>query len=254
MNSKILFWFIRHAESEGNAGLPTTSAGGIPLTDLGKKQANNLSQEITQAPDLFVISPYIRTQQTAAPTLEKFPDVPVETWEIQEYTYLPHELHKNTTTAQRNKPAVEYFRKADADLVLGDGAESFVQMIARVDKALERVSVSPQNEIILFSHGWFVRAILWRLIFLPGYGNKITMNSLKEKLPQTGLLYALFTRFAKEPKKPLRHFLLFSAVFSLPNTSIIKFEFDRDNDSIELISITSEHIPPELRNKHIGNR
>jgi hypothetical protein len=35
-----------------------------------------------------VTSPHLRTQQTTAPTIERFPDVPVEVWPIEEFTYL----------------------------------------------------------------------------------------------------------------------------------------------------------------------
>ena len=31
---------------------------------------------------------YLRTQQTAQPTIERFPEVPVAVWPIQEFTYL----------------------------------------------------------------------------------------------------------------------------------------------------------------------
>lgn len=41
----------------------------------------------TETPDLFVTSPYLRTQQTTAATIERFQNVPVEAWPIQEFTY-----------------------------------------------------------------------------------------------------------------------------------------------------------------------
>ena len=41
-----------------------------------------------ETPSLIVTSLFLRTQQTAAPTIERFPDVPVEVWPIEEFTYL----------------------------------------------------------------------------------------------------------------------------------------------------------------------
>lgn len=39
-------------------------------------------------PDLIVVSPEPRAKQTAEPFIARFPGVEVETWPIQEFTYL----------------------------------------------------------------------------------------------------------------------------------------------------------------------
>jgi broad specificity phosphatase PhoE len=249
------FWIIRHAESAGNAGLPTPSAGGIPLTERGHAQAECLADHITTPPDLFVVSPYLRTSQTAKPTLEKYSHIPVETWAIEEYTYLPAEVYANTTTAQRNQPAFDYFRKADPDLVLGEGAESFNQLIARVDTALERIIQSNHATVHLFSHGWYMRTLLWRLIFFPDFATNLNLEEFKYILPKSGWGYQLFSRFfAEVGRNPIRHFLIFSSIFSIPNGAILKFVYDPDQYGIQLVELTASHIPPNLRGTHLGNR
>ena len=58
-------WFIRHGESSANAGLPTTDPGTIPLISKGVLQAKALAKTIGKRPDLIVMTPYLRTQQTA---------------------------------------------------------------------------------------------------------------------------------------------------------------------------------------------
>ena len=255
MTNDKTFWFIRHAESEGNAGMVTTSAGGIPLTERGHAQAQHLAQHIDTPPDLFVISPYLRTVQTAQPSLDKYPSIPVETWPIQEYTYLPAEVYRSSTTAQRNKPAVDYFRKGDPDLILGDGAESFNQLIARVNLALDRVIESPHRSIYLFSHGWYIRTMLWRLIFFPGYETNLNLDTFSKLLPKTGFGYKVFSKFfSRVGQSQMNHFLLFSSVFSIPNGSVLKFNLNSENGEIYLNQITTDHIPPELRGTHLGNR
>jgi probable phosphoglycerate mutase len=249
------FWFIRHAESAGNTGQPTPSAGGIPLTERGHNQAQCLANHLSTPPDLFVVSPYLRTSQTAQPTLEKYPHVPVETWPIEEYTYLPAELYTNTTTGQRNRPAVDYFRKADPDLVLGEGAESFNQLISRIDTALDRIIQSKFSTIHLFSHGWYMRTLLWRLIFFPNFNTNLDIDEFKRLLPNTGFGYKLFSRFfSRVGQNPIRHFLVFSSIFSIPNGAILKFSYDPDQSGIKLMELATNHIPPELRGTHLGNR
>lgn len=55
----------------------------------------------TETPDLIVTSPYLRTQQTAAATIERFPNVPVEVWPIQEFTYLQPSRWNGTLSSER---------------------------------------------------------------------------------------------------------------------------------------------------------
>jgi broad specificity phosphatase PhoE len=80
--------FIRHGQSTGNAGVPCTDLATIELTEKGWNQARQVAMEWTEKPSLIVTSPFLRTQQTAAPTIERFPDVPVQVWPIEEFTYL----------------------------------------------------------------------------------------------------------------------------------------------------------------------
>nr|WP_068891044.1 phosphoglycerate mutase family protein [Pedobacter panaciterrae] len=49
-------WFIRHAESLANAGLPTSYFGEIGLTIRGIEQAEALANEINKTPDLIVVT------------------------------------------------------------------------------------------------------------------------------------------------------------------------------------------------------
>ena len=74
---------IRHRQSTGNAGLPCHDLARIELTELGWEQAREAAASWTETPSLIVCSPFLRTQQTAAPTVERFPDVPVEVWPIE---------------------------------------------------------------------------------------------------------------------------------------------------------------------------
>lgn len=55
----------------------------IALTARGERQAGQLAREWIEVPSLIVTSPFQRTRQTATPTIA----VPVETWDIAEFTY-----------------------------------------------------------------------------------------------------------------------------------------------------------------------
>src|SRR3546814_4281836 len=81
--------------------LPIYDLGAIELTGLGQEQAREVAASWTQAPALIVTSPYTRTRQTAAPTIARFPGVPVEVWPIEEFTYLQPARWNGTRSAER---------------------------------------------------------------------------------------------------------------------------------------------------------
>jgi broad specificity phosphatase PhoE len=64
--------FIRHGQSTGNAGIPCNDLSLLELTELGWRQSWEVAANWTETPDLIVTSPYLRTRQTAAATIERF--------------------------------------------------------------------------------------------------------------------------------------------------------------------------------------
>lgn len=157
------FWLIRHGESEANAGLATSNPSDINLTEAGRAQAAGVAQQFPQAPDLIVTSKYIRTQQTAQPTRERFPDVPHEEWNIHEYTYLSQVKCANTTIEDRRSMVAEYWSRQDPFYNDGDNAESFATMIGRVRDLLSRLRSTEHDFVAVFCHAQFIQALMWEL-------------------------------------------------------------------------------------------
>jgi probable phosphoglycerate mutase len=152
-------WLIRHGESAANAGAVTTDPATIPLTEAGRDQARSIATTITRKPDLIVVSFYLRTQQTAEPSMRRFPDVLVETWPMQEFTYLSPGRCVGTTAAQR-RPLVEaYWQRCDAGHVDGVGAESFTAMLQRVRALRDRLTTHPAGFIVVFTHGQIMQSL-----------------------------------------------------------------------------------------------
>lgn len=93
---------IRHAQSVANAWLPTSDPATVMLTDLWREQARLLAANRTDEIDLILYSQYTRTQETAKPMIEKFPQVTVlQNPFIHEFTYLDPKQCINTTGDQR---------------------------------------------------------------------------------------------------------------------------------------------------------
>ena len=152
--------FIRHGQSTGNAGIPAHDLALLELTELGWRQSREVAGGWTETPSLIVTSPYLRTQQTAAATIARFPDVPVEVWPIQEFTYLQPSRWNGTRSAER-MPAIErYWAEADPAYCDGEGAESFRTLLERARAALERLAAMPEDALVyVFSHGQFIQAV-----------------------------------------------------------------------------------------------
>ena len=110
---------IRHGESAANAGEASLDHATIPLTPRGVEQARLVAQSFAKAPVLIVASPFSRAQATAMATLSAFPATPVETWPIQEFTYLEPARCANTTVAQRRVWVEAYWDKSDPGFAAG---------------------------------------------------------------------------------------------------------------------------------------
>ena len=244
------FWFIRHAESESNAGLPSITPANINITEKGKRQAECIAKYIKNKPSLFIHSPYKRTTQTGQPLFDKFPDVPIEEWPIQEFTYLPPEAYYQTTTMQRHPHSRRYFRNGDPDYVTGEGAESFNQFRKRVKDTLHKLKQLESGSTIIFGHGWFIRTTLWEEIMKDGLSEEEKKQQLKiykEKLYTSPFLFKLYSLFGqKRWKNIMYNFLFFSSTILIPNGTIIKFSVD-SSKRIQLTEQVNYHIPAELK-------
>jgi 2,3-bisphosphoglycerate-dependent phosphoglycerate mutase len=154
-------WFIRHAESEANAGLSTIDPIHVALTPNGQEQAEKIAQFFPYPPSLIIASAYIRTQQTAYPLCTRFPWVPKEVWPVHEFTFLALDSDRKTT-AQDRRPLVEaYWQDSNPYYIDGEGAESFDHFIKRVRGMLNRLMYREEEFIAVFSHEQFIRAVVW---------------------------------------------------------------------------------------------
>lgn len=174
---------VRHAQSEANAGLASSCHANIPLTINGTKQAESLAASITDAPELFVVSPFLRAAQTAQPMIEKYPDVTVETWEsIQEMHYLSEEKCAGTTAQQRLPMVKNYWELANPDYIDGKNAESFRQFFFRVTVFLQALEKRKEKNIVVVGHGLFMQAVICHIL-----------NGSKQQTHQSMVLYRNFS-------------------------------------------------------------
>lgn len=170
--------FVRHGESAANAGSASSDPALIPLTDLGWAQARAVADSFDLAPDLIVMSPFERAQDTALPTIQKFPGCPVEIWAVEEFTYLSPARCADTTAAER-KPWVEaYWNSADPDYEDWPGTESFSHLIKRARSVLSRLN-GMTGTVVIFGHGQFMQAVRWLVVASPDRIDSDAMRSFR---------------------------------------------------------------------------
>ena len=212
-------WLIRHAQSESNAGLPTSDPAGIALTPLGHQQAEHIPAAFREPPALIVTSPYIRTKQTARPTVRAFPGVPQDEWPVHEFTYLSLDHRRGTTPKQREPLLHAFWERCDPAYCDGTGAESFGDLMQRVQSMLDLTVRCDAGLLAIFSHGLFARALFWWLLSTPQ--------------PTIDAAY-------------MRNFRLFATALKMPNAAILPMRFE-STGMVWFSPFVTSHLPERLR-------
>ena len=211
-------WLIRHGQSESNAGLPTFDTTRIALTLTGIAQAEHVVAAFTRPPSLIVTSPYLRAIQSAQPTIVHFPQARLEEWPVHEYTYLSLASRHNTTLHERKPQIDAYWERCEPQYVDGAGAESFAALVARAKQIMERIKRLDDDFVAIFSHGLFIRTLLW--VQLAG---SVEIDAAM-----------------------MRRYRSFISGFSAPNASILKLYINGERELFFGNFITA-HLPEFLR-------
>ncbi len=185
------------------------------MTSRGVAQAHYIAAAFDQPPSLIVTSPYRRAQQTALPTLARFPSVSQAEWPVQEFTYLAAARYVGTTSAERRSFKETYWQRGDPLFTEGAGAESFADFMARIEETLDRIRARDEF-VAIFTHGNFTRTLLWRLLLNGGHVDAAAMQQSRQ--------------FAKS--------------FSMPNGSLLKLY--RQANGWFFSRITTAHLPESL--------
>lgn len=213
LNKNKKVWFIRHGESEANAGLATSEPGLISLTERGYEQSKMLTQLIIDEPNLVITTKFVRTQQTAEATIKKFENVNTMVLGLHEFDFLSPMRCVDTTVEDRKPMVYEYWKSCQADIAHGADAETFKNFYERVVAAIVEIEKLDYNFILVFAHGHVMRAI-WQY-FLTGVAeaDHATMKFFRDKVT----------------KLPVPNCTIFKANFNHPNWNIESPTFEPDH-------------------------
>jgi alpha-ribazole phosphatase len=155
--------FVRHGQSLANAGGITMAHDAIPLTELGRRQAKLLAENLELRPSEIWVSAYDRTGETAQPFCEKVGMRPRVHPDIHEFSTIDPDLLAGMNGEQRRPIADAYWRLADPSKRMGVHAETFEEFDARVGEFVARLDDLP-NHALLFGHGMWFGLVTWKLL------------------------------------------------------------------------------------------
>ena len=210
-------WLIRHGQSKSNAGLRTANTIDNPLTDKGIEQAQCIVKAFDQIPSLIVTSPYLRSKQTAQPTLNHFVNVREEEWSVHEFTPLASIHYAGTPAIARRRRKTMYWEQGDPFYVDGEGAESFAAVLSRIQDFMERIKKQQETFTAVFTHGTFMRIMLWSIL----------------------------ARVMEIDPPLMNNCYRFKRSFKVPNGAILQLSID-EKSNVLFSPIITDHLPAEL--------
>jgi len=154
-------WLARHGETEWSRDGRHTGLTEIPLTDLGRRQAEGLGTRLAAHRFALVLtSP--RSRATATAGLAGFADVAVVDPDLAEWDY-------GALEGRRTAEIVEEFPGWTIWTGPWPGGETIDQVGARADRVLARC-LAPEvaGDTLLFGHGHMLRVLAARWLGLPG--------------------------------------------------------------------------------------
>ncbi len=157
-------YFVRHGQSEANT-LPIYHPLDTPLTEKGIDQAQKTAERVSHLEfETLIVSPLTRTQQTAH-------YITKATGKIPELSELFVERKKPRVLEGREHADLEAKALWDEwhetlflkNVRVKDG-ENFDDVMVRIDAALELLQNHPSQNIVVVTHGWFVRALMAKIL------------------------------------------------------------------------------------------
>ncbi len=181
-------YFVRHGQSEGNIS-PVFQTLESPLSAHGKEQAKRIAERVSKLSfEALIASPLARTKETAEA-------VSAATGKDIEYSELFVERVKPTRLNGKSydDPEADKLWKSWENSLYTPGlraedGENFDDLISRADEALEYLYTRPEKELVVVTHGFFLRTIIARVLL----GETLTPDSFRKlqssiEMENTGL-------------------------------------------------------------------
>jgi len=151
-------WLVRHGETEWSKAGKHTGRTDVPLTELGRSQAADVSRKLLDHDFALVLaSPRIRALETAR--LAGFADRAATTDDLVEWDYGQDE-GRTTPEIRVDRPGWTIWTDGPR------GGETAEAVAARVDRVIERVRET-EGDTLVFAHGHVLRVLAARWVGEP---------------------------------------------------------------------------------------
>lgn len=148
----------RHGETAWTISGQHTSRTDVPLTDAGRRQAEQLAARLAGREFSVVLtSPLLRAADTCR--LSGFGHVAERCDDVVEWDYGAYE---GRTTAEIREEAPNWSLWSDGV----PGGEKAAQVSARADRVIARLRDTVEGDALVFSHGHFLRVLAARWVGL----------------------------------------------------------------------------------------
>jgi broad specificity phosphatase PhoE len=158
-------YFVRHGESEGNAG-PIRQTASTSLTEKGRSQAAYVAERCAKLPiEVVISSTMTRAKETAEIILTKV-SKPIEYSDLFVERRRPSEVlgkpKDNPEAEQAETEIKKHFHEPGWRF---SDEENFEDLKERASKALEYLSQRPEENILVVTHGYFMRIVMAYMLF-----------------------------------------------------------------------------------------
>lgn len=190
-------YFVRHGESEGNVeGIRID--GTAPLTKRGRTQAEQVAERCARLPiEVIISSTMRRTCETTESILRRI-QKPVEYSDF----FIERRPPQEQVGIQRNHPrALEAQQKLQQNFGVSgfrfSDEENFEDLNARAEQALKLLADRSEQNILVVTHGAFMRMLIARAVFDDQLTPELCWRCLEKfHMENTGL-----TVFGFDPRK-----------------------------------------------------
>jgi alpha-ribazole phosphatase len=156
--------FVRHGQSLANIGGVTMENREIPLSEVGHRQAQELSLLLPGSPSLVLVSPFRRAIDTASPYCAKHEASFTVLELLREFTMIDPALLAGMTGAERRPIADAHWEEADPFKRMGARAETFLEFDERVAAFVhDKLPTLPEGAVV-FGHGQWFALLVWKLL------------------------------------------------------------------------------------------
>lgn len=176
--SEKTIYFVRHGQSEGNI-TPVFQSADSPLSDAGKLQAEEIAKRAQNISfDALISSPLPRTAGTAAAIAQATGKKP-EYSEIFVERIKPSNLSgKPQSDPKAQALWAEWQKSLATSGYRAEDGENFDDIVKRADAAIEFLFDRTEKTIMVVTHGYFLRALIARVIL----GDNLTDKAFKSFL------------------------------------------------------------------------